>query len=273
MKYFSTLLLLIVLVSCKENTKDNPIPVEPDNGIGNGATPPPVFSFSENIEEAHNKPAFMNQKAVSFDIALSFGGQTRLEGTVSMTTNSTGVRLDKEDGSSAVYDGEQVYLSPVSALPNGIRFDIFTWQYFFALPFKLTDPGTIWDETDKRKLDSLEYETSKLSFMEDIGDSPDDWYVIYKDPETNRLKAAAYIVTYSKDQSEAEEDPHAIVYSDYEVIDNVPFSRKWTFHGWHPEKGLGDKLGEAKISNIKFFDPSDDFFNKPKDSKIVKKQS
>ncbi len=271
MKYFSLILLLLFLISCKQDTKEQTIPVEPNKGIGDGATPPPVLSFSENIEEAHNKPAFRNQEAVSFDIKLSFGGQTRLDARVSMTTNSTGVRLDKKDGSSAIYNGEQVYLSPATANSEGIRFDIFTWQYFFALPFKLTDPGTVWGENGTKLLDSLEYETSKLSFQEDIGDSPDDWYVVYKDPITNRLKAAAYIVTFSQDQSKAEENPHAIVYSDYHVIDGVPFAKKWTFYNWDPEKGLGDKLGEAEISNIKFFDPEDDYFKKPENSKVIQK--
>ena len=108
MKNLSVLFLFLILFSCKENTSDKPIPVEPDNGIGDGATPPPALSFSENIEEAHNKPAFMNQKAVSFDIELLFGGEVRLQGKVSLTTNSTRVRVDKSDGSSLIYDGNEV---------------------------------------------------------------------------------------------------------------------------------------------------------------------
>ncbi len=269
MKKFSFLFTILLLISCKQNNSEDKIPVEPDNGIGNGATPPKVFSFSENIEEAHNKAAFMNKKAVSFDIDLEFGGNTRLNGKVSMTTNSTKVRLDKPDGTSIIYDGENVFISPESAETKGARFDIFTWQYFFAMPFKLTDPGTVWEEQQDRMLDSTSYKTAKLTFESNVGDSPDDWYVVYKDPETSRLKAAAYIVTFSKDQEKAEEDPHAIVYSNYETVQNVSFATGWSFHNWNQENGFGEKLGEASIKNLKFFDPEADYFAVPENSKQI----
>ena len=263
------LFVCFTVLGCKNKEADKPIPVEPDNGIGDGAGPPPPLSFSENIEEAHNKTAFMSREAVLFDINLNFGGNTRLEGKVSMTTNSTRVRLNKNDGTSVIYDGQEVYISPATSNVQGARFDIFTWQYFFAMPFKLTDPGTVWEEPSIHVLDSMQYDTAKLSFQNSTGDSPDDWYIVYKDPETSRLKASAYIVTFSKDQEDAEKDPHAIVYSEYKMIDDVAFATRWSFHNWNEEEGLGDKLGEATISNIQFFEPEEGFFKAPKDSKVI----
>ena len=271
MKKFSFLLAFLLVISCKQNTSEKNIPVEPDNGIGDGATPPPVLSFSENIEEAHNKAAFMTRKAISFDILLKFGGNTRLDGKVSMTTNSSKVRLDKSDGTSIIYDGKEVYITPATAKAESARFDIFTWQYFFAMPFKLTDSGTVWERQGPQILDSLQYETARLSFEPNVGDSPDDWYIIYKDPETNRLKAAAYIVTFSKEREKAEEDPHAIVYSNYKTYENVALATNWSFHNWHEENGLGDKLGEATLSNFKFFEPEEGYFEAPDNAKTVKK--
>ena len=269
MRKLSFLFAILLLISCKQNSSEEKIPVEPDNGIGNGATPPKVFSFSQNIEEAHNKAAFMNKQAVSFDINLKFGGKTRLEGKVSMTTNSTKVRLDKTDGTSIIYDGKDVLITPRTASTEGARFDIFTWQYFFALPFKLTDPGTVWEELQPKIQDSTKYDTAKLSFESNIGDSPDDWYIIYKDPETNRLKAAAYIVTFSKEKDKAEENPHAIVYSDYKSFENIDIATGWSFHNWSDQDGFREKLGEATITNLQFFDPQENYFKAPEDSKPV----
>lgn len=271
MKKLSLLFAFLIIISCKKNTSEEKIPVEPDNGIGNGATPPKVFSFSENIEEAHNKPAFMNHEAVSFDIDLEFGGETRLSGKVSMTTNSTKVRVDKDNGTSIIYDGSEVYITPDSAQTQGARFDIFTWQYFFAMPFKLTDPGTVWEDKGAKMLDSTSYDTAQLSFKSDIGDSPDDWYIVYKEPETNRLKAASYIVTFSKEQAEAEKDPHAIVYSDFKSVKDIDIATKWSFHNWNNTDGFGEKLGEATISNIQFFSPDEGYFKAPENAKLVTK--
>lgn len=259
----------MIIIGCKENTSEEKIPVEPNNGIGDGATPPPIFSFSQNIEEAHNKVAFMSKEAISFDIVLKFGGNTRLDGKVSMTTNSSKVRLDRSDGTSIVYDGNKVMISPDTAKIDGARFDVFTWQYFFAQPFKLTDPGTVWEEQGKKVLDSIKYDTAKLSFRSNVGDSPDDWYVIYKDTVTQRLKAAAYIVTFNKEQEKAEEDPHAIVYTNYKSIDQVPFATEWSFYNWNDKNGIQEKLGEATISKIEFFNPSKEYFEAPDSAKEV----
>ncbi len=271
MKKIIALLLIVSIVSCKNSSEEERIPVEPDNGIGDGAGPPQVLSFSENIEEAHNKSAFKMKEAVSFDIQLNFGGSERLKAKLAMNTNSSGIRIEKNNGSTIIFDGSKVAMSPDSSATDGARFDIFTWQYFFAMPFKLTDPGTVWEESSQRKLDSLEYPSSKLTFKNDTGDSPDDWYVVYQDDESKLLKAAAYIVTFGTDKSKAEENPHAIVYSDYQTVENVSFATTWSFHNWNEESGLGDKIGEAKISNILFFQPEESYFQIPENSKEVKK--
>lgn len=271
MKKLFLLFILFSFVSCNQNTSEEKIPVEPGNGIGDGAGPPPALSFSENIEEAHNKTAFMNHEAVSFDLALTFGGSERLNAKISMTTNSTRVRVDKANGTSLIYDGNRTVITPDTSKTDGARFDIFTWQYFFAMPFKLTDSGTVWDKEAKRTLDSLEYDTAKLSFISGTGDSPDDWYIIYQDPETKRLKAAAYIVTFSKDPAKAEENPHAIVYSDYRMVEDIAFATKWSFHNWNEKDGLGKKLGEAQLSNIRFFEPKEEYFKVPQNSKPINK--
>lgn len=230
-----------------------------------------MLSFSENIEEAHNKPAFREHEAVAFHINLKFGGNTRLDADISMTTNSEKVRLDRSDGSSLIYNGKEVYLTPSTARESGARFDIFTWQYFFALPFKLTDPGTVWEKTGYRYLNGNKYETSKLTFMKQTGDSPDDWYLIYKDPETSRLKAAAYIVTFNREKEEAEKNPHIIVYSKYKMVEGVAFATNWKFYNWDNKNGLGKLLGEAELNNIHFLEDQKGIFKKPSDFKIIER--
>lgn len=268
-------LTVILIIGCGQNNqkrsdKEN-TPAEPKGSIGNGAVSPAI-DFAQNIEKAHHKDEFLSHKAVSFNIALSFGGKLRLNGKLSMHTNSSKIRLDKADGSSLIFDGSQVYLSPADSEKKGARFDMFTWPYFFALPFKLTDPGTNWELTENQKLDSLSYPTAKLTFNNAVGDSPDDWYIIYQDRKTKRLRAAAYIVTFGRDKEEAEKNPHAIVYEDYTFSQGVPFAHTWKFYSWSGEKGLGKQLGEAKISNIKFYEPRAKEFSKPENATTIVKE-
>ncbi len=246
------------------------IETEPNSSIGDGAVSPAV-AFAQSIENAHNKKAWNDQTAVAFDLSLKFGGNERLNAKITSLTNSSKIRIDKKDGAKLIYDGSEVYLCPESASDQGARFDMFTWQYFFAMPFKLTDPGTNWESLASKKQDDIEYPSGRLTFGENIGDAPDDWYVIYQDPETNLLHAAAYIVTFGSDVEKANENPHAIVYSNYKTVDNIKIATHWDFHEWSENDGIGKKLGEADLSNIVFFEAQPDLFAKPDKSKIIKK--
>lgn len=223
----------------------------------------------EQLEAAHKVNLFRQKKAISFDIELYFGGSKRLDGTLITTTGSDGIRIEREDGSVLGYDGEQVWLSPADRDLGGARFAVFTWQYFFMAPFKLSDPGTNWEALEDMILDGEAHTTAKLTFDSDTGDAPDDWYIAYKDKTTNLLDALAYIVTFRASQEKAEEEPHAITYHDYQEVDGIPIAMEWKFWLWTEEKGIFDQLGEAKISNVKFVEVGEGYFSAPEDSKEV----
>lgn len=275
MKNYILAFAILTLIGCKneannEEEKEEVIMTEANGGIGDGAVSPAV-AFAQGIENAHNKTDWNNKRAVSFDIALSFNGAERLNGKVTTLTNSSKIRIDKKGGSQLIYDGKEVYLCPANAESKGARFDMFTWQYFFSIPFKLTDPGTKWESMETVNLNGNPYDVGKLSFENNVGDAPDDWYVVYQERKSGLLHAAAYIVTFGTAQEKAEENPHAIVYSDYKVVDGIPVATKWSFHNWSKTAGFGDKIGEATISNVVFFEAEDALFEEPKNSLVIEK--
>lgn len=258
-----------LFVSCNETKKQKTekIPVEQNNGIGDGA-PSLSTAFAEGVEKTHNKEAFLERNNVSFDIALNFNGEERLNGTFTMRTNSTKIKYESEDGKIIIYDGKDVFLSPKDADMKSARFDILTWPYFMAMPFKLTDPGTIWSPVEQVSEKDNEYSRAKLTFKNDIGDTADDWYEVYVDNNTNLLSYAAYIVTFGKSIEKAEEAPHAILYANYQVINDIAISNTWKFYNWSKEEGLyGDAIGDATLSNIKFMESVD--YTVPKNAKKV----
>ncbi len=284
MKQLWILVIAASIISCNQSKKqeDNTtitpvneasekIPVEPNKGIGDGGLSIENV-FIKSIEKAHKKSDFLNHKAISFNVNILFGGKQHLEGKITMLTNATKIRIDKKDESKLIYTGEKVFLCPEEANDKGARFDMFTWTYFFALPYKLDDPGTKWQLQNSRPLNGTPHQTAKLTFDKGIGDAPDDWYVVYSN-DNNVLQAAAYIVTFGSagDTSKAEADPHAIQYKDFKVIDGIPFATKWEFFGWTEEKGMGDQLiGEATITDITFLDDEASLFETPENSKEIK---
>ncbi|MGB3775210.1 MAG: DUF6503 family protein, partial [Leeuwenhoekiella sp.] len=190
---------------------------------------------------------------------------------ITMLTNTGKIHMDKPDGSSLIYTGEKAFLSPKTAVDEDARFNMFTWPYFFALPYKLDDPGTNFVSLGKKQFDGQERDTYKLTFENGTGDTPDDWYIIYLN-ENQSVHAAAYIVTFGgKEQNEAEENPHCIVYKYYAEVQGVPIATSWGFYNWSEEKGLlGEPIGQATLSNVNFLTPSPNLFVEPESSMLIK---
>ncbi|MTI30352.1 hypothetical protein E1171_05965 [Cytophagales bacterium RKSG123] len=223
----------------------------------------------QTIEAAHKRNEFLAHKGVQFDIEMTFGGQKGLEGRITALTNSSKVRVDKEDGSSLIFDGKDVYISPAAALYPKARFDAMTWSYFFMAPYKLSDPGVKIEVLGDENAEGRSYHTARMTFAAETGDSPEDWYILYQNEETNLLYAMAYIVTLNRNVEEASQEPHAISYEDYQMVDGIPMATEWRFWNWSPEEGIEDQIGEVVISDIKFVDPTDKTFEVPLDHQLV----
>lgn len=221
-------------------------------------------SFTDRVETAHAKSDFLEKDIIEFDLLLIFNGQERLNGTLTLSTDSRKGLIAEKNGDQLFFDGDQVFYKDRDSLQTDkLRFKAFTWPYFFLFPYKLTDDGTYWEDYSNKKLNEDTYEVEQLTFGDDIGDSPEDWYITYSDTTTHLIHAAAYIVTYSKSQEDAEEDPHAIVYKDYQEIDGIPIAHQWTFWGWR-DGLLTEQLGEATISSVSFLNASERDLTTPK---------
>ena len=225
-------------------------------------------SFPEKIEQAHNKNKYSQKGAVTFDFLLYLRGKEHLIATYTALPDLSKIRMEL-DSAVVVYDGDNVYQSPANAEIRGARFNLFTWPYFFAMPYKLTDPGTNWQPAEPDSILGRPFKTQKLTFDEGVGDTPDDWYIVFADPETYRMKAASYIVTFFQSKEKAEEDPHAIVYDNFNMIDNIPIATEWRVYIWREQSGLSEKIETAKLSNIRFVEHQPDLFIKPQNSSII----
>ncbi|MCB0710813.1 MAG: hypothetical protein KDD67_00635 [Ignavibacteriae bacterium] len=256
MRYLSSSLLFILLITgCGNQEGEKRRANDSSTQIQSSSNPVPTLAstFIEEIEDAHHAPMFFAHRAVAFDLKLSFAGKSRLTGRVTMLTNSTKVMVERNDGATVLFDGEKVYRYPNDTNWPRARFDVLTWMYFFAAPYKLGDPGSEMELLGRFPLDSDTCETGKLTFGDGVGDAPDDWYIIYKADSTSLLRAMAYIVTFGKSAEESgKAEPHAIVYSDYREVEGIPFAHRWTFTNWKQEEGVSGERGVAEISKVRF---------------------
>ncbi|MCL7762723.1 hypothetical protein MPF19_04790 [Polaribacter sp. Z014] len=209
-------------------------------------------TFAQKIEIAHKKDTFLTKEAVQFDAVIEFGGNEIFDATVTVSTTSDIAKITYKNGDEIYVNKENIFVSPSLKDNPGVRFHAYTWSYFFLYPYKLSDQGTKWNNDFKTKEATQNFDTAKLTFEANIGDAPDDWYIVYTNKKTHLLEHVAYIVTSGKTKAAAEADPHAIKYEDYKLIDGIPFASNWGYYEWTLDNGLSKKIGSAKITNIHF---------------------
>ena len=134
---------------------------------------------------------------------------------------------------------------------------------------KLRDPGSNLSILGNRLLGARQHVAAKLTFHQGVGDTPDDWYIVYADPQTGYLMSMAYIVTFGKDLAEAEKEPHAITYDGFDNVDGVVISTRWNFWNWSPAEGIhGMPIGDAALSNVRFVEPGERTFARPANARL-----
>jgi hypothetical protein len=227
------------------------------------------LKFIDLTEKAHEKQAFLTNEAIQFNLKLAFGGTERMDAKFTLLTNSSKGVIEYKNGTKIIFDENKIFHSAGIQNVESVRFDAYTWSYFFLFPYKASDSGTIWNLYENKEKDHENYLSEKLTFSAGTGDAPDDWYVVYANKETHLIEKAAYIVTYNGSKEEAEKNPHAIQYSDYKEVAGIPIATTWTFWTWKAGEGLKEELGNATISAIKFvavdqnyFKPGADFVEK-----------
>lgn len=255
MKKTTILLLLITFViACKQKENKESISTVKEEL---------PKTLVEKIETAHKKSAFLDNEAISFDAQITFGGNEIFNAIITITTSSDLAKITYKNGDEIFVNQQEIFVSPGLSNNNGVRFHAYTWSYFFLFPYKLNDNGTKWDFNFKTNEKSNTLQTAKLSFKENVGDAPEDWYITYTN-ENNVLQHVAYIVTAGTTKEKAEEDPHAIQYLNYQIIDGIPFATQWKFFEWNLNEGLTKEIGSGVISNLKFIKDFRENFSIPK---------
>ena len=136
---------------------------------------------------------------VSFEDTLQPPEGPPLTSRVSVEQRSRRAYLDfPEMGARMAWDGEKAWSENWQG-PFPPRFYALLSYYFLNLPWLAADPGVNLSEPGTGKLwdDPTEYITVKMTFEPGVGDTPDDYYILYIDPDSYRLRAAELRVTYA----------------------------------------------------------------------------
>ena len=237
---------------------------------------------SQSSNESTEESTYKNPDHLSAALTLGFEAHGSYEmwsqmktlsyqrGDESTITNlhNRKIRLESEERVIG-FDGEEVWVTPDSLDASRARFYHNLYFYFYAMPFVVGDPGAIYEEVESRQLMGKEYKGIKVSYQENVGDAPDDNYILWVDPDTNRMEWLMYTVTYRS--GEPSESYSLIKYDGWNEFNGLllPTTLQWyTFEG--------DTVGEARGNGALFENilldnssPADSLFEMPEGAQIA----
>jgi hypothetical protein len=172
------------------------------------------------------------------------------------------------------WDGSEAWMSPGSRTQPNPRFWSLTGYYFSSIPFVLADPGLRFRILPPEPVDGVRHERVMSYFDSGVGDSPGDIYVVYIDPETDRVAAVLYTVTFGRAYQPSEEGPPPpesgtlFHYDDYTTVDGLTVPTRFRGYGYR-EGEQGEFRNEAWVSRISFREPFDEtLLEMPADARI-----
>ncbi len=189
-KIISALSVACILLSCGEQRKKQH-PIEATEGVD-------VVSVKEyptalnNVFNAHGGMTQWNaMNALSF--RMNNNGSIEVHTTDLKNRNE---KIDHKDWSIGSNDKELWVLehTPESYSGNALFYKNLMF-YFYAMPFVVGDNGVFYTPLPPTTLDGIAYNAIKMSFDKGVGYSPTDEYIIYSDPESNKMIWLGYTVT------------------------------------------------------------------------------
>lgn len=240
-------------------------------GSGPTYATPEARALVERMVAAHGGiDKFRQASAIHFDCTFEvhFGGDTwapfRGVVTANPRTRQVYATLPNPDGTEGriAYDGKQAWsagnLQGMAKAPA--RMTAWRDLYLYALPWMTQDSGVLFDkpESVKMPIGGVDCMAVRMTFEAGAGDTPRDWYVLFIDPVTHRLRAAQYVMTYAAlmQNGATASPPSILVWEETANVEGMIVPTKYTVH-WAGDGSVVVRNG--RIQNWAFdgaFDPA-----------------
>lgn len=226
------LAVLVIVAACAKKG-----PTEDTKSAGRAApVDPEAPLIVVAMIDAHGGMApWRSAKTVSFE--TEFAGPSDSSSIVMRETIDQARRRAYIDfprtGESLAWDGKRAW-SMNWKEPFPPRFIALLDYYFLSLPWLTMDPGVRLAVAGKDSLweDPTEYSTVKMTFSPGVGDTPRDSYLLYIDPQSSRLKACKYVMTYHSMMPEGTNalPEHVLVYEDWATVNGMVVPTRYTIY-------------------------------------------
>lgn len=241
MKKIILLVLAISIVSCKNKTTPTVDYSEEKLDVTTSVYP-------ENISKvfaAHGGlDAWNKMQSLVFTMEKPDGEEVT---TTDLKNRKSLIEMPKH---TIGFNGEDVWLKhkDTTQYKGNAKFYYNLMFYFYAMPFILADDGIIYENTDPLVFEGKTYPGIKIAYEAGVGESPEDEYIMYYNPETFQMEWLGYTVTFFSKEKSAEF--HFIKYGDWQTVENIVLPKTLTWYNY--ENNLPtEKRNDLPFTNIK----------------------
>lgn len=214
MKHLLFFLFLFLIFGCQPESTSETTPIDRSRFPEN---------FQKVLEQHGGLAQWQKMKSLYFERVNSAGNEK--------TSVDLQNRMDKIEASDFKmgFDGHQYWVQADTSFKRDPIFYHNLMFYFFAMPFVLADEGVNYSEVEPLQVDSTTTLPGiKMTFGEDIGDSPKDNYIVYYHPDTYQMEWLAYTVTY---YSQEESNQYSYIqYKDWTEANGVKLPQLLTWY-------------------------------------------
>lgn len=192
------LILLLVLHSCKD--QENKLPLESVNSVNTmkqpEKTPVDVSKYPQALQDVFEAHGGLQRWANMRTLTFKLGEEVHTS-----NLNNRDILIESPNYNIG-RDAGQVWIAQDSIAfpPARARFYHNLMFYFYAMPFLFADDGIVYNDAPPLEMDGVIHPAIKISYQANVGDSPDDEYILYYHPETKKMTWLAYTVTYGKNE-------------------------------------------------------------------------
>ncbi|AXT53383.1 hypothetical protein D1818_22080 [Aquimarina sp. BL5] len=202
-------------------------------------------SFDYTFKVKDNNVEDVSKERYIFDREVSFAEYTKRQVyAIPQMPGETYTQFFNGTNSISKIDGKAITEQQPAFIGHILR---KTNYYWFTMMFKLSDPGVNHKILSSRKVEDITYKVIEMTFGDNIGESSQDKYILYINPQTYRVDQFLYNAT-----GFGITEP-SIMKVKYEKVDGIYLS---TYRRYAPADWDGNKLEgswtEQFTKNVKF---------------------
>lgn len=151
------------------------------------------------------------------------------------------------------------------------RFWSLTPMYFVGQPFILDGTGVNLSKLEQVKYKDVIYDRVKVTFDPGTGDAPDDYYILYMDATTHKLKVIRYIVSYPGYFEKGNHLPEKFMELEGEqTVSDISFPKAYRTYWLDDNEQPGQHITDIDLTEIKFLPKlKSSYFDIPKGATTI----